>query len=235
MKVEICIPAYNEAPIIEHSVKTVAAALPVLPGVEWFITVADNGSTDGTADIVRSMRLDGIAARSISGRGKGRAVIEAARASSADIFGFIDADLSADPACISELLQEVMSGSDLAIGSRLLSAAEVDREGMRTFSSRFFAQMRNVLLSLDIADSQCGLKLANRKGIEQLVLCREHGWFFDIEWLAYASRKGLAVKEVPIRWTEFYFPDRKSKLNVLRDGIRGIIALFRIRGRMMEG
>lgn len=234
MKIEVCIPAYNEAPIIAESVRVVRSALPVAPGVEWRLVVADNASTDGTGDVVRNLHLPDVSVLSIPTRGKGAAVVAAARASSADIFGFIDADLSADPACIRDLVDAVVRGSDIAVGSRLLPGAQVEREKSRTLSSRIFALLRRAIVGVAVADTQCGLKCTNRRGLEALAACVESGWFFDVEWLARAERSGLRIREVPIVWHEYYFPGRTSKLRVIRDGFGALAAFVRIRRRLAK-
>ncbi len=234
MRVEICIPAYNEAAIIAESVRTVLASLPQSPDVTWQITVAENGSTDATADIVRALRLPNVSVLSVDTRGKGAAIVAAARVSSADIFGFIDADLSADPHCIADLLRAIEQGADVAIGSRLSDPSRVERKPLRTLSSLIFNLLRRLLLGLAVADSQCGLKFANRRGLAELAACQETGWFFDVEWLARAQREGLSIVETPIVWKEFYFPNRPSKLRVVQDGVRAMVAFLRIRRRLRQ-
>jgi len=78
--------------------------------------VAENGSTDDTAGIVERASLPGVRLLRVAGKGKGLAIREAARASEADAFGFIDADLSADPAAIAPMLERLASDADLVIG-----------------------------------------------------------------------------------------------------------------------
>jgi glycosyltransferase involved in cell wall biosynthesis len=227
MKIEICIPAFNEAQVIAE---TANAVLHVFRASQMgvAVTVSDNASTDGTARIAQG--IEGVSAMSISTRGKGAAVVAAARRSNADIFGFIDADLSASPADIISLLSLVKRGEcDIAIGSRLLDTGIVNRGIFRTFSSRIFNILRRMIVGIAVEDTQCGLKLMNAKGREILAQCMETGWFFDIEFLMRAQRAGLHILEVPIHWNEHRFPGRAGKLNHFRDGIEAIRAMLRIR------
>ncbi|MFZ1075520.1 MAG: glycosyltransferase [Minisyncoccia bacterium] len=231
MKVDICIPAYNEAPIIADTVRAVVAELGTTPNISWRIIVADNGSTDGTADAVKALAIPNVSVLSIKTKGKGAAVVAAAKASTADVFGFIDADLSADPSNIRYLLA-VLSGADVVIGSRLLKEARVDRSWWRSLSSSLFNFARRRMLGIRVADTQCGLKLTNEKGRRELTACQEQGWFFDVEWLARASGSNLRIREIPISWTEQRFAGRRAKLDILADGMQSIGAFSRIRNRL---
>jgi glycosyltransferase involved in cell wall biosynthesis len=190
-------------------------------------------TTDETANIAR--RIKGVSVLSTSDRGKGAAVIAAALHSDADFFGFIDADLSANPKDILTLLYFVERNDyDIAIGSRLVDSTKVRRGQFRTLSSRMFNIVRKAIVGVRVEDTQCGLKLMNARGKEILATCTETGWFFDIEFLARAERAGLRIKEVPIHWDEYRFPERASKLNYIRDSIESVRAMLRIRSAIAE-
>jgi glycosyltransferase involved in cell wall biosynthesis len=227
MKITVCVPAYNEAKIIEQTLKTITDFCRSVPQHQWRIVVADNGSTDDTIKCAK--RISNVFVIEVKTRGKGAAVVEAVKQSDSDIFCYIDADLSASPKSLPELIKLVERGTDIAIGSRLLDTSKLQRSFLRTFSSRLFNFFRKIVLGVDVTDTQCGLKALNKKGQAILASCVETGWFFDIELLAKAERAGLTVKEVAIPWQENFYPDRVSKLHVLRDGIKGVIAMLRIR------
>lgn len=230
--IEICIPAFNEESVISESAGSVLRVLRDMDS-RSVLTIVDNGSTDRTAEVARGVA--GVAILEISTRGKGAAVVAAAQKSRADIFGFIDADISAGPEEIPRLANLVENGKcDIAIGSRLLGNSKVDRGLVRTVLSRAFNLARKFLVGIAAEDTQCGLKIMNARGREILSECVETGWFFDIEFLARASRAGLRIKEVPVRWNEYRFPNRESKLNHFRDGVGALRAMFRIRRRLME-
>jgi dolichyl-phosphate beta-glucosyltransferase len=233
-KLLLAIPAYNEADILERTLAAVRAALERIPGISWRIAVIDNGSTDGTADVVNRLSWPHVSAITIRERGKGRAVRRGAReAEGAEYFGFIDADLSADPRHIGDLLQPLMSGTaDIAAGSRLMAGETVNRSWLRSFSSLCFNAMRQFLIYAPVRDSQCGLKLMNRQSRDILLMCRETGWFWDMEFLARAHRKGMRIAEIPVTWNEYFFTDRKSKLRLMRDAVGAMAAMIRIRASL---
>lgn len=228
MRVEICVPAYNEEAIIAESVKTLQG---VLKQFSSNIVVVDNASRDETAARATDA---GAAVLIVRTPGKGAAVITCAQGSDADVFGFIDADLSADPAHIPTFVRMISDGDyDVVIGSRLLDTSGVRRSMFRTVSSRAFNSFRKALLGIRVHDTQCGLKVMNARGRAVLALCEERGWFFDMEFLARAEKDGLKIREVPVHWDEHRFHGRKSKLRV-RDGFGALLAMVRIRTRIMS-
>lgn len=224
MKIDICIPAYNEEAVIEEALREIADALS---GFEYRLIVADNASTDETA--IRAARVAGVVVLRIEQKGKGAAIVVAARMSDAALFGFIDADLSANPKDLRLLIERVQSGTDVAVGSRLLDTDTVTRSFFRSLSSRLFNLMRYIVLGIKVKDSQCGLKVMNARGREVLRTCTETGWFMDLEFLRRVERAGLSLEEVAIRWEENRFEGRASKLRILRDGWESLWAMLRIR------
>ncbi len=232
MKFALCIPVYNEEEIIVPTIRAIEEVLQGIPEVAWHILVADNASSDKTVQRVRELDHPHVSVINISQKGKGRAIRIAAETPDADIFGFIDADLSAHPTSILHLLEALQDGADIAIGSRLLNPVAVRRGLLRTSSSRLFNAARKWSLGIDVVDSQCGLKLMNRKGIEILKLCKEDTWFLDIELLARAQKRGLRIAEIPIAWNEHHYEGRSSKLSLVRDGLGALRAFWRIRNNI---
>lgn len=227
--IEICIPAYNEADVIEETVREVAQVLSMAGVPMWRITVADNGSDDGTAAVVEVVAHPNVHVFRVSGRGKGRAIRECAGQSEADVFGFIDADLSASPEHIPEFLAELEQGADLVIGSRLKDVSMVDRGLLRTFSSRMFNWYAEHQLSLGVTDTQCGLKIMNAGVRDLLKESTQDTWFLDLELLLLARLRGHVVSELPVRWQEYRYEERKSKLSMVRDGFRATRAISDLR------
>ncbi len=231
MRIDIVIPAYNEELVIEDAIRQTRDVLQSARH-DVQIIVSDNGSEDRTAEIAKNA---GAVVLSVSIRGKGAAVREATRTSTADYFGFIDADLSAEPGEFLQLIRAMEeSGADIAVGSRLKEGSVVHRSYLRSLSSKIFNALRFAILGISVSDTQCGLKLMNAKGRTVLASGKEDGWFFDIEFLARAERIGLSVVEVPVAWEEFRVPARHSKLHVMRDGLAAVRAMFRIRHRLTQ-
>lgn len=236
IKFDLVIPVYNEFPIIIETIKILVRILSVLPpNIEWSIVVADNGSTDSTSACVLEANFPKVRVLNIPGKGKGKAIRFAALSSNADVFGFIDADLSADPKILVLMIKEIISDStDIIIGSRFLDTKKVNRNFLRTASSRIFNFLQFIILGINVFDSQCGLKIMNKKATSILSEGFENTWFFDLEFLYMSQDKKLRIKEIPVKWEEFRYADRVSKLNVITDGLRAIVAMFKIRARIRK-
>ncbi len=228
----LVVPTYNEAETIVPTLKELDRVLRGVPYLKYRIIVADNGSTDETVRVVRRHALPNVEVLVVPGRGKGRAIVYAAQHSRADVFGFCDVDLSADPAIIPSMLLEVERGAGFVIGSRLIGQTKVSRGFLREWSSRLFNIVRRLLLGIQVVDSQCGLKIVNGSCLHIVQDAKETGWFLDLELLAQAERHGFTIVEMPVQWTEFRYPARKSKLSIFREGIEGIRAMVRIRRRI---
>jgi glycosyltransferase involved in cell wall biosynthesis len=228
-RIDICIPALNEEKIILQTLSELDTLANQNPEFDWHFIVVDNGSDDNTANIVLGVNNPRYVVIKLSNKGKGLAVREAALKSNADYFGYIDADLSASPSHLMDLVHELEKGSTVAVGSRLVDSSEVERSSWRTITSKLFNTYAALMVPVPISDTQCGLKVMDRKGREILADCKEDGWFFDREFIGKASKSNLFISELPIRWQEFHYPDRKSKLNLFRDGLASFIVLYRVR------
>ncbi len=235
MTFDLCVPAHNEAEIIEESLRRICAELEKSEVNEWRIYVSDNASTDETHAIVEAFNHPRVLVLRTEEKGKGAAITAAAQESTGAHFGFIDADLSAHPENIHPLFRLVLEDeADIVIGSRLLNTELVQRSALRSLSSQAFNALRHTMLGIKVADSQCGLKLMNAKGRDVLRRCTETGWFLDMEFLARAERAGLRIAEVPVSWNEYAFGDRPSKLKVVRDGMGAVQAMRRIRKQLAQ-
>lgn len=248
----LVIPTRNEAPYIQGAIQSLARSLGGLkPG--WQMIVADNGSTDGTGDAVEQLRIkndelrDKVRLLNCPEEGKGVAIVYSAKqlriksdessleqaTRDDNYFGFIDADLSADPDAIRGMLDKLLADeADIVIGSRLLNTKTTNRGWLRTFTSKLFNLGADLFLGIKVKDAQCGLKLMNARGAEILKQCQETGWFLDIEFLARARQQGLRILEAPVVWTEFRFPGRKSQIRHMQDGLEAVRAMRRVRRKL---
>lgn len=233
MAFDLCLPARNEGAIIQDVLRRLVKALSDLD-VEWRIIVAVNGTTDDTLQRIHEYRMSNPGCRLLAIEcpepGKGAAIRLATQNSQAEFFGFIDADLSADPEMILPMLEKVQKGeADVVIGSRLMDIKTTNRGLLRTLSSQFFNLMSHLMLGIKVKDAQCGLKIMNERAKNVLSACREKGWFLDIEFLAKLAQDGLIVAEMPVPWIEFRYARRKSQIKMLKDGLESIKAMRRIK------
>jgi len=171
------------------------------------LIVVDDGSTDGTADMLAREQNLGVELRVItfgSNRGKGAAVQAGVRAARGDRVLMSDVDLSTPLEELAALSAEMDAGVALAIGSRAVEGARVlvHQPRPRELLGKLFNLLLRVLTGLPWRDTQCGFKLFERATVAPVFeLQTVHGYAFDAELCLNAYRRGLAVVEVPVRWT----------------------------------
>lgn len=233
-EITICIPAHNEEKIILPTLDVLLTLCDSRPDVLWNVTVVDNASSDKTAELVEAHTDHRVSLLKQSIQGKGAALSYAAQKCTTAIMAYLDADLSADPKHIFDLLREIQGGADIAVGSRLLDTQKVNRSIWRTATAQIFRAYANIIVPVPVVDSQCGLKMMNRKGIEILATCEDRGWFFDREFLAKADKRGHTIVEVSVVWEEFRYPNRKSKLRVVQAGIKSLYSLWVVRNSVRK-
>ncbi len=238
--VELVVPVYNEAGVVEASVRRLHAHLVGSCEFSFRITIADNASTDETLEIARRLsgELPGVEVIHLAAKGRGLALRAAWGRSDARVLAYTDVDLSTDLADLAALVGPLLDDrGDLAIGSRLAAGAQVTRGIRREVISRAYNILLALLLEVGFSDAQCGFKAGRREVIQRLLpLVENDAWFFDTELLYQAQRNRFAIAEIPVRWVE----DRDSRVAIVatvREDLRGIARLRRAEsaGRVAEG
>jgi glycosyltransferase involved in cell wall biosynthesis len=227
-KIEVVIPVYNEAHVLEASILRLHGFLRASMPFAWRIVIADNASVDDTWRIARRLRsqLDGVEALRLSEKGRGRALRAAWSTSDADILCYMDVDLSTDLTALLPLIAGLASGhSDVAIGTRLAPGARTVRSRKRELISRAYNGLLHLVLRSRFSDAQCGFK-AVRADVAQTLLpeIEDDGWFFDTELLVLAQHRGLRIHEVAVDWVE----DPDSRVDIVataRADLHGVARL----------
>ena len=198
-ELSIVIPAYNE----ENRIKTTLEdILTEFEGQE--IIVVSDGSTDGTADIVRTFPEVTLIMSQKTG-GKGSAIVKGLRQAKGDVVGFLDADGSFKPAHVKALLSHMGPGVDCVIASKWIgrSFAEVEESTVRKVSGRVWNLMVRTLLGIRITDTQAGAKFMKNDAFRKIDgSFVSTGFEFDIELLYRLIRAGYKVKEVYVPFTD---------------------------------
>ena len=212
----IVLPAYNEAKRISPALDELFAYLdaPPVEGVHPRIDVliVDDGSTDGTAELVRgrpeaARPADGddasLAVLPARHAGKGSAVKAGMLAAQGEIVVFADSDMATPPEELPKLV-EALESADVALGSRI----QPDGSDMRATQPRyrrFLGAVFHTLASLwvvgDVKDTQCGFKGFTREAAQDLFKRQKvTSIVFDVELIHLARRRGYRLAIVPIRW-----------------------------------
>lgn len=232
----VVIPAYNEALRLPKTLTEILGVLAPM-GLAYEILVVDDGSTDGTADETRRFAQIDNQVQLIStptNRGKGDAVRTGVLAARGRRIAFVDADGATAFTEIAKLQTALDAGAEVAIGTRAAGAhlQNVQARWYRTVLGTVFNALVRWLVVKGFSDTQCGFKLFNREAALDLFgRAHETGYAFDVEILFLARRGSWKVVEVPVDWAE----QRGSKVHLLVDSVRMLLALLRIRWRSLVG
>lgn len=240
MRIDFCIPVYNEGQILEENTKKLLAYLLNLETpYEWKIFLIMNGCTDNSLEIAKSL-VDFspglIETMEVEGRGKGTALKDFLLKSEADIVAYMDSDLAVDLENIPDLLKPLIEGShEMAMGSRLLNESSIERSFYRELTSQGYIYFSRLILGHSFSDLQCGFKAMKMDKFRDIFpRITNKSWFFDTELIVLAHKKGLPIKEVPVHWEENRYDQRKSKIHVFRDGINFLWETFKLRYRIIK-
>lgn len=235
-EISIVIPAYNEASRLPIYLESITAYFSRLQ-TEYEILIVDDGSTDGTAEVVRCYMKADIRVRLIAlprNCGKGAAVKTGMLTAAGGLRLFADAD-GATPIDQYERLNEaIIAGADIAIASRALRDDSRTVKGWqrRRVLSAVFNLLVRILLVPGISDTQCGFKLFTAAAAERVIpLQRLSGFSFDVELLAISINEGLCLVEVPVNWAAI----PGGKINLCRDSWRMFKDLFKVRMNLLRG
>ena len=232
--ISIVIPCYNEAPLIESTVRTIHGYFR-RHGAAFEIIAINDGSTDQTMDILGRIRdeLDGVVVLdNMQNRGKGYSVRKGIERAGGDFIIFTDADLST-PIEEAESFLTCIEDFDIVIASRKARGARVvvHQPLYRERMGEMYNLLLKAVLMRGIDDTQCGFKLFSRKaGKDIFKRVTFDGFGFDAEALYLARKLGYKVKEAPVRW----FHNPETKVRPIRDSIRMLVELFLIRVRHRE-
>ena len=234
-QVEVVVPVYNEAEGLEASIAALRRYLDECFPFRTLVTIADNGSTDGTALVAQRLAssLRGVQAMILTRKGRGYALRTAWTASQAEVVAYMDVDLSTSLSALLPMVGSVLSGhSDIAVGTRLARGSRVVRGPKRELISRAYSHIVRLALRSRISDFQCGFKAIRReRALQILPLVEDNEWFFDTELIVTAERLGIRVTETPVEWTD----DPHSSVDIVTTAANDLRGIWRIaHGKHLE-
>lgn len=224
MKLSVIIPVYNEVENIEEILKRVKATK-----LTWEIIVVDDGSQDGTRDVLK--KLDGKTGIHVilheKNQGKGAAVRTGLQAARGDTILIQDADLEYSPNDYPVLLEPLNNHTaDVVYGSRFLGGPRRVAMFWHMIANKLLTFMTNILYDTILSDMETGYKVFRSEVIEGMVLHSNH-FDFEPEFTAKILKRHYRIYEVPISFNpRDYSEGKKIKL---KDAFEAVWTLLKYR------
>ena len=226
----VIIPTYNEKENAENIIRAVFNLEN-----DFNVLIIDDGSPDGTADIVKNLQKEFPERLHLIERegklGLGTAYIRGFKWALENDYQFVfemDADFSHDPNDLVRLYQACKDGADLAIGSRYINGVNVVNWPMgRVLMSYFASVYVRIITRMKIMDATAGFKCYRRKVLETIKLdkVKFRGYAFQIELKFRAWKKGFNIVEVPIIFRDRTQGNSKMSGDIFQEAIFGVIKL----------
>ncbi|MBX3277701.1 MAG: glycosyltransferase family 2 protein [Acidobacteria bacterium] len=227
-RLSVVVPCYNERTTIEPILERIRAV-----EIEKEIIIVDDGSTDGTRELLLEIATRSAADIRIflqpENCGKGAAVRRGFAEARGSIVLVQDADLELDPQDYFKLLEPIEQGrSDVVYGARFLMGRPRAGKLLHYVGNRLLTRLSNLLTGLNLNDVWTCYKAMRREVLPSLDL-RENGFGIEPEITAGLARSGWRISEAPVH----YSPRRSAegKKIRLRDGFAGVLTTIRTRKR----
>ena len=214
-KLTMVVPAYNEEEALPIFYAEASRVEKELPGVEIEYLFIDDGSSDGTLEVLRDLHKKDARVRYVSfsrNFGKEAAIYAGLQNARGDYVAILDADLQDPPALLPEMLRVIEEEGYDCVGSR-----RVTRKGeppIRSFFARMFYRIMNKISSADIVDGARDFQLMNRKVVKAILSMGEYnrfskgifGWVgFRKKWLEYENVERSAGETKWSFWKLFLY------------------------------
>jgi dolichol-phosphate mannosyltransferase len=224
----LIIPTFNEIDNIERMLLTITDLYP-----ELNILIIEDGSPDGTADVIKRFMKENDKINIIERTGKlglGTAYITGFKWALSRDYQFVfemDCDFSHDPKDVARLLEAAQT-NDLVIGSRYVDGIRIINWPIHRLLLSYFAGVyTRIITGLNVLDATGGFKCFKRSALESLDLDRvfSNGYSFQIELNFKIWSKGLKIKEVPIIFTERRDGESKMSGGIIHEAVFAVIML----------
>ena len=211
LSINLLFPVLNERLRLENGIERSMEYLRKNVTIPYQLTILDNGSDDETPEI--GMALDKkypeVTYVRVGERGVGVAFRKGIELNTCDIVGYMDIDLSTDLKYLSKTIEMFEKDTTLQYvnGSRFSKDSDTKgRKWYRKITSMGLVILLKSIFHMKATDAVCGFTWLRKDAAEELVKesSNDNGWFYTIEFLLRAERKGMKIYDMPVEWQEDY-------------------------------
>ncbi len=229
-KILFAIPAFNESDCIKNNINKLHKFLSSnVTKYNWDIIISNNYSEDETLEQIISLsnKLSNVEYINRKNKSISQSIQEMWLSKDADIYMFMDADLSTDISFIPIFLRHIESNADIVSGSRTDPSSDTARLFNRHVFSIILIKLIKLIFNSPINDFQCGFKAINKKIRNEIIprmKCTKYG-LISTEMLLVAESCGYKIDTIPVGWHDV----RKSRIKIFRSAIDALWSLIKIK------
>lgn len=211
MELTIIFPVLNEKKRLESGITRTVEYLQKIAFEDYEIIIVDNGSEDETPQIGQMLcgKYPKVRFEKIGVRGVGAAFRRGVELSKGQIVGYMDIDLSTNIKHLGEAIHIFKTQPEIAYinGSRFAKESDTQgRKWYRKITSQGLLILLKTFLGMKCTDAICGFTFVRREAALELIEAnsQDNGWFYMIEFLLRAEKRGIRVLDYPVEWQEDY-------------------------------
>lgn len=237
VKLSIIIPVFNSASFITDTLQKIEDYIDKKGDIE--LIVVDDGSTDNTKSLIEQFALNRPHITTLylpQNKGKGFAVREGIRAARGQYIAFTDTDLPYGLTILDSMLNILEKDHDMAMlyGSRS-HVASIYKKGyslFRKIGRYFFSYFIRFMVSLEVSDTQCGLKMITKNFAEAVLKKVTIDRFaFDVELFVLAKTGHYICQDLPVTLDQ----KQATSVRFVKDTVIMLLDVIKIRLKMQEG
>lgn len=211
LSINLLFPVLNERLRLENGIERSMEYLKKNVTIPYQLTILDNGSDDETPEIGMALaqKYEEVSYVRVGERGVGVAFRKGIELNTCDIVGYMDIDLSTDLKYLSKTIEMFEKDACLQYvnGSRFSKESDTKgRKWYRKITSMGLVILLKPIFRMKATDAVCGFTWLRKEVAEELVKesSNDNGWFYTIEFLLRAERKGMKIYDMPVEWQEDY-------------------------------
>lgn len=211
LSINLLFPVLNERLRLENGIERSMEYLKNNITIPYQLTILDNGSDDETPEIGMKLakKYPEVTYVRVGERGVGVAFRKGIELNKCEIVGYMDIDLSTDLKYLSKTIEMFQRDCQLQYVNGSRFSKESDTKGRRWYrkiTSKGLVVLLKSVFRMKATDAVCGFTWLRKEAAEELVResSNDNGWFYTIEFLLRAERKGIKIYDMPVEWQEDY-------------------------------